>query len=65
VSAYQHSAEDVKNEYGETYIAPLYNYLIENGKLVLPYRIDKSSIHVLGTPEDLKKFDPSFSIDTQ
>jgi len=61
VKAYKNSAQQVEREYGETYIAPLYNYLINNGRTILPYQLDKDSVHVLGTPNDLQKFDPNFS----
>lgn len=61
VNAYEHSAQKVKSEYGETYVAPLYNHLIDQGLTVLPHRLDQDSIHVLGTPEDLAKFYSDFS----
>lgn len=61
VSAYKNMAQQVEREYGETYIAPLYNHLIDEGRTILPYQLDKDSVHVLGTPDDLKRFDPSFS----
>ncbi|MDH5021414.1 glycosyltransferase family 2 protein [Halobacterium rubrum] len=61
VDAYEHSAAQVEREYGETYVAPLYNYLIDHGKTVLPYDLDRDDVHVLGTPEDLREFDPEFT----
>ena len=41
----------VNNEF---YIAPVYNELIQDGKTLLPYFVDK--MHGLGTPEDLRKY---------
>jgi dTDP-glucose pyrophosphorylase len=61
VSAYKNKAQQVERKYGETYIAPLYNHLIDERRTILPYQLDKDSIHVLGTPDDLQEFDPSFS----
>jgi len=40
----------------EFYVCPVYNYLIRNGKRIGTYTINKSQMHGLGTPEDLKKF---------
>lgn len=57
--------KEVYNEYysdksnlvnGEKYVAPLYNYLISNGKKVYISNIPKEKIHVLGTPDELNKF---------
>lgn len=44
---------------GEKYIAPLYNYLIENGGKVYISNIDNKKVHVLGTPEELNDFEKS------
>jgi dTDP-glucose pyrophosphorylase len=60
VKAYENSAQQVESEYGETYVAPLYNYLIDQGRTILPYELDRDAVHVLGTPDDLRKFDPGF-----
>ena len=43
-------------ENGEKYVAPLYNYLVQQGGEVYISVIDKKSIHVLGTPEELEEF---------
>lgn len=59
-AAYAERAASVKAEYGEKYIAPLYNNLIRNGKTVYPKIIPEDHIHVLGTPEDLISFYPAF-----
>lgn len=43
-------------ERGEKYVAPLYNYLIKQGKDVFISIVDCNVIHVLGTPEELEDF---------
>lgn len=43
-------------ENGEKYVAPLYNYLIQNGGKVYISVVEGSAIHVLGTPEELQEF---------
>lgn len=45
-----------KLEKGEKYVAPLYNYMIENGYEVKISIVDYDKVHVLGTPEELKVF---------
>ncbi len=54
------SGDAVEEEYGEKYIAPLYNWLIERGYSVQIDRIPESAIHILGTPSDVAAFDPGF-----
>lgn len=49
-------ADDSKLEKNERYIAPLYNYLIEKGMKVTISIVNEDKVHVLGTPEELKKF---------
>ncbi len=41
---------------GEKYVAPLYNHLIMKGQEVYISDIDKSKVHVLGTPEEVNDF---------
>ena len=41
----------VNNEF---YIAPIYNELMEDGKVLIPFYVH--SMHGLGTPEDLREF---------
>lgn len=65
LEAYRNYSGEVKTEYGETYIAPHYNYLIEQGKDVFKYELNRDAIHVLGTPTDLQKFDPEFDPEGQ
>lgn len=65
VDSYDHSAQQVEQKYGETYVAPLYNYLIDQGRVVHPYELSRDSVHVLGTPADLRQFDPKFIVYNQ
>lgn len=64
VDAYNTQARTVEREYGETYVAPLYNHLIERGQSVKTGRVDESNVHVLGTPKDLREFDSGFASKT-
>lgn len=41
---------------GEFYVCPVYNELIGANKRIKIFEIDKSKMHGLGTPEDLKSF---------
>jgi dTDP-glucose pyrophosphorylase len=59
-SAYHEDAKAVKAEYGETYIAPLYNQLLDAGEHIDILELDTDTVHVLGTPEDLTNFYPAF-----
>lgn len=43
-------------EKNEKYVAPLYNYMIEQGMEVTISTIDYDKVHVLGTPEELEAF---------
>lgn len=54
--AYEAEAERIKQEYGEVYIAPLYNYLIQKGKVIKPLFLPKYGYASLGTPEELTEF---------
>ena len=45
--------ERVNNEF---YVAPVFNYAIKNGSRIGVYDIQFSSMHGLGTPEDLDKY---------
>jgi len=58
--AYKEMREEVKKKYGEVYIAPLYNWFIENNKELSIQKVDEEKIHVLGTPEDVIEFWPAF-----
>ena len=41
---------------GEFYTCPIYNYLIKEGAKIGVFEVDSSSMHGIGTPEDLEKF---------
>lgn len=58
--AYNEMREEVKEEYGEVYIAPLYNWFIDNDRELSIQKVDEDKIHVLGTPEDVIEFWPEF-----
>lgn len=46
----------------ERYIAPMFDVMIAEGLDVSVPVIDSSKVHVLGTPEELIEFDPSFRL---
>jgi len=56
--------QEAYNQWGygnkEKYIAPLYNHLIKEGLPVFAKIIPSDKVHVLGTPKDVKIFDPDF-----
>lgn len=58
--AYKERSDKVKKEYGEVYIAPLYNWLLDNNKNLSIQEVPAEAVHVLGTPDDVKKFWPQF-----
>ncbi|MGV3611872.1 MAG: hypothetical protein ACO1N0_13030 [Fluviicola sp.] len=57
---YQQYKEEIKVNYKESYIAPMYHYLIQEGKEIHASIIDKDTVHILGTPEDLIEFCPDY-----
>lgn len=48
------------SKYKETYVAPLYSWLIQNKFDVYTQVLPSSKVHVLGTPEDLVQFGAHF-----
>lgn len=54
--------QDIKNEFKETYIAPMYKRLIGKGKKIGIKKINKDNVHVLGTPEDVDIFIEKFEL---
>lgn len=52
--------DEIKNNYKEAYIAPMYKYLIENNKDTYASVVDGNKIHVLGTPDDINEFAPNY-----
>lgn len=59
-SIFDEHADEVLKTYGETYVAPFYNYLIQKGARVYSKVIPKDSIIPLGTPAEALAFDPHF-----
>jgi len=59
-SAFDAVGADVEAEYGERYVAPLYNWLIDADHDVAVPEVPASAVHILGTPEDVTRFDPEF-----
>lgn len=57
---YRSYRENIIREYKETYIAPMYQYLINQGLKISSSIIPKDKIVALGTPEEVNTFDPSF-----
>lgn len=47
--------QEIKENFKEVYIAPMYQYLINEGKYIAGKIIEKDSIVALGTPEDIEK----------
>lgn len=46
----------------ERYIAPLYALMLQDPALeVYTHRIPKNAVHALGTPEEVKRFDPAWN----
>lgn len=41
---------------GEYYLCPVFNYAINEGKNIVPIKIEKNKMHGIGTPEDLRKY---------
>lgn len=61
VSAFNAAGSDVEGNYGERFIAPMYNWLIDEGLKVTAPQVPRSAVHILGTPEDVMEFDPEFA----
>lgn len=57
---YQTHKPAIVATYKETYIAPMYQYLIDQGERVETSIIPTDRIHVLGTPQDLAVFHPDY-----
>lgn len=52
-----HSAK-VKEVGGERYVAPMYQLLLEAGQSVSAPQLERSAVHILGTPQEVLEFDP-------
>lgn len=51
---------EIIKEYKETYIAPMYQYMIEENQGVYASIIKENDLFVLGTPEDIEEFDSNY-----
>jgi hypothetical protein len=61
ISAFLEAKKKVKTEKGEYYIAPLYNYLINDGKKILYDLIDVASVDFCGVPDEYIELGKKFS----
>lgn len=52
--------EEIKKDFKEMYIAPMYKYMIEKNKNLTYKIISKDNFFILGTPEDIEKFDKEY-----
>ncbi len=53
---YKIMLEKIKRENREVYIAPMYQYLIDNGKKVYIHVLRNEIVEIMGTPEELEAF---------
>jgi NDP-sugar pyrophosphorylase family protein len=49
----------VKEVSGEQYIAPMYQLMLSKGMTLLAPKLLASSVHILGTPNEVRFFDPN------
>lgn len=59
-TAFEAAGDRVEDDYGERYIAPMYNNLLDRDLNVTMRRVPRSAVHILGTPADVRAFDPAF-----
>lgn len=59
---YNKHKEEIKKQYKEIYIAPMYKYILEKNKKVNVSFIEKDKLHILGTPEDILNFDKEYLV---
>ena len=53
---------EITNEVsGERYIAPMFDIMLNMGLDIVAPKLDQSCVHILGTPEDVEKFDNDYS----
>lgn len=62
INAYKKVSKNVKKQYKEIYINPLYQYLIDQDKDITIHGIPLKCLNCLGTPKEVKKFDPDWDI---
>lgn len=49
-------ADRISSQYGEVFVAPLFNHFIERGQVVTYREIDNEEIVILGTPLEYEKY---------
>ena len=57
---YKENKQEIIKKYKETYIAPMYSYLINSNKKIKAKILNKEDFVVLGTPEDIISFDENY-----
>ena len=57
---YKENKQEIIKKYRETYIAPMYSYLINSNKKIKAEILNKEDFIVLGTPEDIISFDENY-----
>jgi dTDP-glucose pyrophosphorylase len=58
----EENEDEIIKEYGEVYVAPVFNYVINNGGKVTTHELDRDKCHIIGTPEELSRFESSSGI---
>ena len=61
-SIYKTFIKDIKQKYKEAYIAPMYQYLINDGKKITIFNMKLKDIMPMGTPEEIKKIDSNWRV---
>jgi dTDP-glucose pyrophosphorylase len=60
-NVYESYRDEIKQNYKEVYIAPMYKYLLNgNGKNFITQILNSDDVFILGTPEEVIEFDPDF-----
>ena len=57
--------EEIINKYKEVYVCPMYQYLIDNNKIIKIFEIDNKDFICLGTPQEVKLFDSQWEINNK
>lgn len=52
--------DDIKKQYKEVYICPMYQYLIDIGKKIKIFQIKENDFICLGTPQEISNFDQNW-----
>lgn len=62
---YYNHKEEIKKKYRETYVAPMYQFLIDQGHKVGATELQPNDVIALGTPEEVSVFDRHFRKNNQ